>query len=128
MSKLIERERLPFGDDYICQTVASDQDVMEKLYEYEQEEEDGLLVRLPCKIGDTSFWISEEDDDGNKILTIKETDPIDGVAICSDGFYIHTEKSDSWDKIGSRYALLTQDQAEQKLKEMEVSDEHAGDN
>ena len=28
---------------------------IDKLAEYEQAEEDGLLIRLPCKVGDTAY-------------------------------------------------------------------------
>ena len=32
-------------------------DGMEKLAEYEDAEENGLLARLPCKKGDTVYWV-----------------------------------------------------------------------
>lgn len=31
------------------------QDILEKLYQYEELEEQGLLLRLPCKAGDTVY-------------------------------------------------------------------------
>ena len=31
--------------------------VMKKLAEYEDLEEQGLLLRLPCKVGDTLWWV-----------------------------------------------------------------------
>ena len=31
--------------------------IYDKLCEYEDAEEQGLLVRLPCKVGDTVWWI-----------------------------------------------------------------------
>lgn len=33
-------------------------DIVLKLAEYEQLEEQGLLIKLPCKVGDTVYWIS----------------------------------------------------------------------
>ena len=32
---------------------------IEKLAEYEDLEEQGLLLRLPCKVGDTVFWVTK---------------------------------------------------------------------
>ncbi len=45
------------GDCLSCQ---HDIDAIEKLAEYEDLEEQGKLIRLPCKIGDT-VWCLEED-------------------------------------------------------------------
>lgn len=33
------------------------QEALKKLYEYEQIEEQGLLLKLPCKIGDTLYFV-----------------------------------------------------------------------
>ena len=35
-------------------------EVINKLSEYEDEEEQGLLLRLPCKVGDTVYLIESE--------------------------------------------------------------------
>lgn len=32
--------------------------VREKLFEYEQEESEGKLIHLPCKVGDTVYYIT----------------------------------------------------------------------
>lgn len=34
--------------------------IFDKLAEYEQAEEDGLLIRLPCKVGD-KVWVIDDD-------------------------------------------------------------------
>lgn len=31
---------------------------IQKLAEYEHDEEQGLLLRLPCKVGDTVYWLT----------------------------------------------------------------------
>ena len=36
---------------------------LHKLADYEDVEEQGLLLRLPCKVGDTVWYIDEDDDD-----------------------------------------------------------------
>lgn len=94
---------------------------IKKLFEYENAEVQGFLKILPCRLGDIPYWISEEDDNGNERLTIVKDVPITGITIRADGLYISTEKEvEVGSKIGSRYALLTKEDAEQKLKEMEA--------
>lgn len=94
--------------------------LVERLAEYEDAEEQGLLIRLPCKLGDITYWIADEDRDGNKGLFIAEDNPITAISIRQDGIYICTDKDFySYDKIGSEYALLSREEAEQKLKEIE---------
>lgn len=96
--------------------------LVERLADYEDAEEQGLLLRLPCKVGDIPYWIADEDKDGNKGLFIMEDEPITAVSIREDGFYI-CSGYDNWSKVGSEYALLTREEAEQKLKEMEEGNE-----
>lgn len=88
-------------------------EALHRLAMYEDFQEQGKLQIFPCKLGDTAFWVSEEDKDGNDIPTIHETQPIDGIAFMADGMYTHTDGSETWDKIGERYALITRKQAEQ---------------
>lgn len=40
-----------------CPTIAK---IFEKLADYEEAEEQGLLLRLPCKVGDTIYEVSYE--------------------------------------------------------------------
>ena len=49
-------------------SVADIGDILEKLAEYEDLEEQGLLLRLPCKVGDTIYEVSYE----NREFVIKE--------------------------------------------------------
>ena len=74
--------------------------VLEKLWEYENEEEQGLLLRLPCKVGDNVYYI---------LGIPKETPCV--IENCT------FELSDIH-RIG-KTLFLTQAEAEQKLKEME---------
>ena len=77
---------------------------LKKLQEYEDAEEQGLLLRLPCKVGDTVYKIINQRDNYDDTVyqivsaTIFELSMID--------------------KIG-KTIFLTQAEAEQKLKEME---------
>lgn len=53
------------GDDY--------QEIIDKLAEYENAEEDGLLVRLPCKVGDRIWHLEKMINSGEWRLYGKET-------------------------------------------------------
>ena len=73
---------------------------LKKLQEYEDADEQGLLLRLPCKVGDSIYSVIE---DGLTIIELK----------FSLDFYVR-RKND----IG-KTVFLTKAEAEQKLKEME---------
>lgn len=46
-----------------CRTAdCSYKQIYDRLAEYEDLEEQGLLVRLPCKVGDTVYWVTESGD------------------------------------------------------------------
>ena len=102
-----------------CKTI---DDVIDKLAEYEDLEEQGLLLRLPCKVGDTIYEVSYE----NREFVIKEH-------IVKEFIYrtyrfprieIYCENENGFlvcNNIGKldECLFLTQSEAEQKLKEME---------
>ena len=87
-------------------------DVCEQLAEYEELEEQGLLLRLPCKVGDTVYIIIAKSISKQRVKEII----IDGYGIkfktkrrvfgLCDVFYT---------------VFLTKEEAEAKLKEMEES-------
>ena len=85
-----------------------------KLKEYEDLEEQGRLVILPCKVGDMLYRLVPNL--YREYVEIK----IAQFVINKNGIYFTTDKGVSWsaDKIG-KTVFLTQAEAEQKLKEME---------
>ena len=97
--------------------------VLQKLADYEDLEEQGLLLRLPCKIGDTIYEVSYE----NREFVIKEH-------IVKEFIYrtyrfprieIYCENENGFlacNNIGKldECLFLTKAEAEQKLKEMEI--------
>ena len=101
--------------------VLTDEDV-DRWNEYKNAEEQGLLLRLPCKIGDTIYEVSYE----NREFVIKEH-------IVKEFIYrtyrflrieIYCENENGFlvcNNIGKldECLFLTQAEAEQKLKEME---------
>ena len=91
-------------------------DLREKLKEYEDLDEQGLLLRLPCKVGDTVYSIAND----GKIYPVKATREVrivNGVLhiICESCRYSDLV---SYDDVG-KTVFLTQEEAEQKLKEKE---------
>ena len=95
-----------------CKTI---DDVIDKLAEYEGLEEQGLLLRLPCKIGTKVYNITWWDDVQEKVVVKGKT------------YYrtIHKHKVSKStfgytdiEEIG-KTVFLTKAEAEQKLKEME---------
>ena len=90
-------------------------DVIDKLAQYEELEEQGLLLRLPCKIGTKVYNITWWDDVQKKVVVKGKT------------YYrtIHKHKVSKStfgytdiEEIG-KTVFLTKSEAEQKLKEME---------
>ena len=103
-----------------------EKNIYEKLREYEDLEEQGLLLRLPCEVGDTLYYISDGFIEPCTVETIFISDYTD-----KDGNYsymaeIHFDREDCpyvsteiyFTDIG-KTVFLTKAEAEQKLKEME---------
>ena len=83
---------------------------LKKLQEYEDADEQGLLLRLPCKVGDTVYSITNDD----KIYPVKATRKVrivNGVLhiICESCRYSDLV---SYDDIG-KTVFLTKAEAEQ---------------
>lgn len=101
----------------------------DQLKEYQQLEEQGRLLTLPCKIGDSLYWIDDEDDDGNKGLCIKqynEDEKVQAIGIDKDGDIFVMIGIDEFttvpNTIGSQYALLTLEDANKMLAEMKKNE------
>lgn len=95
-----------------CQTI---NDIIDKLADYEDLEEQGLLLRLPCKVGTTVYNTTWWDDVTEKVK-------VDGKTFCRTVHKHKVSKStfslvDIYDF--GKTVFLTKAEAEQKLKEME---------
>ena len=102
--------------------------VLNRLAEYEDLEEQGLLLRLPCKAGSTVYLIrsrytecSKYKETWNDCYGCEDKDKCDS----HEEYYIHINHSvsDEWivrymNDFG-KTVFLTKEEAEQKLKEME---------
>lgn len=88
---------------------------LKKLQEYEDAEEQGLLMRLPCKVGDMLYAI-----DGNNIQILEAQNDI---ALVSGELCLFAENERFADYVCykdiGRTVFFTQAEAEQKLKKIE---------
>ena len=96
-------------------------DCLEKLTEYETAEEEGRLVVLPCKVGDTVWMIHQELTDSIHFTISKMSivelrgNRINPIWFVIDGEYGKTSFSPS--EIG-KTIFLTREEAEKALEEM----------
>lgn len=88
------------------------EDVLEKLYELENKQEQGLLMELPCKVGDKVYIIIGKDISEQKIV---------GYKISSiDGYEAYTlRKIIALTDFGET-VFLTKEEAEQALERMKA--------
>ena len=100
MERLTKRDS--YGDVYVKQhdyVTAS-----EKLCEYEDLEEQGLLLKLPCKVGDTVYHVVQ-----GRIVEVSNVDLFFLLLSVAENRFNNS-------------VFLTQAEAEQKLKEMNTAD------
>ena len=91
-----------------------------KLAEYEDLEEQGLIVRLPCKVGDKVYHISGKNIE-EEMITKVDYDIYNGkIDLCNS--YVFTndiyDKEDNFYRLGKlgKSVFLTRAEAEKKLK------------
>lgn len=103
-----------------------DKDFIERLAEYEDAEEQGLLLRLPCRVGDMLYYPEKE---FNIVIPIRLNEIVisfEGLGAYSIQYNCYSY--DDWGDYFEDYefdeddfgktVFLTQAEAEQKLKEM----------
>lgn len=96
-----------------------------KLAEYENLEEQGRIIKLPCKVGDTVYYISEGFVEPCTIEVIFLADYTDKNGNCSYMAEIHYDREDCpyvsteiyFTDFG-KTVFLTKEEAEAKLKEL----------
>lgn len=96
---------------YVCE-------YLEQLKSYKDAEEQGLLLRLPCKIGDIAYSITRNFISEYTICSIEKYK--EGFFFnwrCEKGIYINARGFTNYD-IG-KTVFLTREAAEQALKDME---------
>lgn len=101
--------------------------LLETLGKYEDAEEQGLLLRLPCKIGDTVYQVTGDFISEFEILrAIIYPKTILFQWMCIKGVYCTSVEGFYRFEIGTN-VFLTREEAEAKLKEMEDANVHECD-
>ena len=92
------------------------QDILEKLYQYEELEEQELLLRLPCKVGDTIYVINGKDEMEEVVVLNYSANKLgfDFEVVCKDT----NEQYYLFDFDFNKDWFLTKAEAEAKLKEL----------
>lgn len=85
--------------------------------------EDGW-IRLPCKVGDTVWYISEENPFvafENELKARPDPTPIKGILITEEGLYTCTSEidrvKDFCDKVGEQYSYLSEEDANKEIEQ-----------
>ena len=94
---------------------------LRKLKEYEDAEEQGLLLRLPCKVGDTLWWTNAYGD-----LCSSEVNSM-FIEHGIDGIEIETLICNINEKEIGKTVFLAKEEAEQVLARMEKENEQIDD-
>ena len=95
----------------VCLDGAKYMERMEReLTAYRTAEEQGLLIRLPCKVGGDIYWINDEE----KCVSVHKNG-IRGIVVRNGEFAI--EDTDGYiDVAGTKYCYLTRAEAEKALE------------
>lgn len=98
--------------------------MVNKLAEYEDAEEQGLLLRFPCKVGDTVWYVDDDDDNYPLEFLITKIE-------VEEHKYLryHAIEKDNYEKIGfikesiGKTIFLTREKAEKALEQMKAGGE-----
>lgn len=121
MERLTEKNPLWIDDELwerACEPDCEEIDaVYRKLKEYEDAEEQGLLLRLPCKVGDKIYIVFHNHTIGKSTVVSFKMIAKGWAVKTNDWSYLFTDFG--------KTVFLTKSEAEAKLKEME--DSHDGE-
>lgn len=94
-------------------------DLLEELKKYKALEAEGKLIKLSCKVGDTIWYVEEDDDDYPiklKIDTISRENPLKDT-----WYYAYDDDSNKYGFIDEDFGetiFFTKEESEKKLKEI----------
>ena len=80
----------------------------------EHYKDKSFIAELPCRVGDDLYWISISEETEVKC----HRNAIVGIVVKDSGFEV-LDTDGNIDKIGTRYAYLTREEAERALEESE---------
>lgn len=113
----------PFtGEIETCMKLTADyKEAVNRLAEFEDLEEQGKLLKLPCAVGDTVYIIDDIENEFERTSIVTEISIEDGNEIyimISDGFQSGSSSSFGIDDFG-KTVFLTQKEAETALSELQ---------
>lgn len=115
MERLTERNPYWLGEEFWTSAKNPDEEEVDKVYErlkyYEDLEEQGLLLRLPCKVGDTVYKIGGD-------VVVEHT--ITAIKIYEDSVYALVGGLKFNALLFGKTVFLTREEAETALAKMEV--------
>lgn len=130
MKRLTERDESPCtccGGIGTCRTDCSYKQIYDRLAEYEDMEEQGLLVWLPCKVGDSFFIIRKYCDEHGELPYATEhwgSDCLGCSEACNGEFRIKEGRFNdvaqivTFAKSIGKTIFLTEEEAEKALEEV----------
>lgn len=83
---------------------------LEQLKFYKNAEEQGLILRLPCKVGDTVYFVDFDENEYDEAI-------VESIEFGRNGFLINSD-CEIGTYLGAEYLFLTKEEAEQALKQM----------
>lgn len=114
MERLTERiDNVPDGESGVWVKQHDYISAAEKLADYEDAEEHGLLLRLPCKVGDKIYIVFHNHTIGKSTVA--------SFKMIAEGWAV---KTNDWSYLFTDFGktvFLTREEAEAKLKELESS-------
>lgn len=136
MERLTERiDNVPDGESGVWVKQHNYISAAEKLADYEDAEEQGLLLRLPCGIGSDVYIIPSKVNCELNILSLHPENnkvyhqKVALITFTEKGWYMECDKDREYatyrilpDKMYKETWFLSQEEAEAKLKEMEEKD------
>lgn len=103
------------------------QEALKKLYEYEQMEEQGLIMKLPCKVGDNIWWFNKGKLIESKVISFSvNKDGVERIYV-KYFYYIGINPFCAYGievKEFGKSVFLTKEEAEKALKEMEKENDN----
>lgn len=137
MERLTERiDNVPDGESGVWVKEHDYVSAAEKLAEYEDLEEQGKLIKLPCKVGDDVWFVPSHTNYNLNILNNHSEEnkifhqKVARITFSSNGWYLECDKDLEYatdhillDKMYKETWFLTKSEAEAKLKELRGKNE-----
>ena len=102
---------------YIQRCACTKQDLIDRLAYYEDLEEQGRLIVLPCKVGDTVYTHEQRYNSYGDVRNFVEKKEVVAIRLESDGLWVIVNDGDgfAWHRANGMSLFLTREAAEAAL-------------